>query len=106
MEPTKKSPAIESLLTNASGISRQEASAKKICTWCKQPLSEFRDYLSKKEYGISGFCQSCQDQVFGGSDARKHRRQESSCLSCSCQEARLHLETGTGPEEAVSSYLR
>jgi hypothetical protein len=25
---------------------------------------DFRDDISKKEYSISGMCQSCQDQVF------------------------------------------
>jgi len=25
----------------------------------------FRDALSRKEYGISGLCQKCQDDVFG-----------------------------------------
>jgi hypothetical protein len=29
---------------------------------------DFRDELSKKEFGISGFCQSCQDDIFGGPD--------------------------------------
>ena len=28
-------------------------------------MSEFRDELSQKEYRISGFCQKCQDSVFG-----------------------------------------
>lgn len=27
--------------------------------------TEFRDALSRKEYGISGMCQKCQDSVFG-----------------------------------------
>jgi hypothetical protein len=39
-----------------------------ICTWCKKPITEFKDRLSYKEYIISGFCQSCQDETFGGSD--------------------------------------
>lgn len=26
---------------------------------------DFRDELSKKEFGISGMCQKCQDSVFG-----------------------------------------
>jgi len=34
------------------------------CPLCKEPISEFRDFLSKKEYEISGLCQSCQDDVF------------------------------------------
>ena len=26
---------------------------------------DFRDDLSRKEYGISGMCQACQDRVYG-----------------------------------------
>lgn len=28
--------------------------------------SSFKDALSRKEFGISGFCQKCQDDTFGG----------------------------------------
>ena len=37
------------------------------CPTCSKPVSkeEFRDALSRKEYGISGMCQECQDSVFG-----------------------------------------
>lgn len=70
MKSTKKSQKIEDLLTSINGVSRQDAAAKKICTWCKQPITEFRDDLSRKEWRISGFCQTCQDETFevGGSD--------------------------------------
>jgi hypothetical protein len=34
------------------------------CPICKGPIGEFRDALSRKEYGISGMCQTCQDGVF------------------------------------------
>jgi hypothetical protein len=68
MEPTYKSPAIESLLTSVSGISRQDAAKQAICVFCKQPVSQFKDVLSRKEYSISGLCQTCQDQVFGGGE--------------------------------------
>jgi hypothetical protein len=63
--PTKKSEEIESLLTSITGISRQDAEAKGICTWCKRPIIGFRDELSAREYQISGFCQTCQDETFG-----------------------------------------
>jgi len=62
--PTEKSKEIEDLLTNMAGISRQEAAEKNICTWCKNPITEFKDKLSKKEYRISGMCQKCQDDTF------------------------------------------
>lgn len=35
--------------------------------------TEFRDELSKKEYGISGMCQKCQDEVFGDAEDGKGR---------------------------------
>jgi len=63
--PTQKSPQIENTLTKLTGISRQEASDAKICTWCKREVLGFKDDLSVKEYNISGFCQKCQDETFG-----------------------------------------
>jgi len=38
------------------------------CATCSGIIREedFRDELSKKEYSISGMCQSCQDQIFTG----------------------------------------
>jgi hypothetical protein len=40
------------------------------CPFCKKKVYEkdFKDALSKKEYGISGLCQVCQDSVFGGEE--------------------------------------
>ena len=69
--PTKKSPEIEQQLTDLAGISRHEALERKICTWCKKQILSFEDELSKREYEISGLCQSCQNKVFGS-----HRREE------------------------------
>jgi len=34
------------------------------CPCCKQPVGEFTDEISKKEYAITGLCQACQDIVF------------------------------------------
>jgi hypothetical protein len=59
---------IEDFLTSLSGISRKEARKQKICTWCKKPITQFRDELSVREYGISGFCQDCQDRTFGSEE--------------------------------------
>jgi hypothetical protein len=63
--PTPKNPAIDDLLTKLVGISRQDAAKQKICPLCRQPIGEFRDELSRREYEISGMCQNCQDDVFG-----------------------------------------
>lgn len=34
------------------------------CSWCNKEVGEFTDALSRKEYGISGMCQGCQDGAF------------------------------------------
>ena len=39
--------------------------SKRECSWCDKPDFKFRDTLSRKEYGISAMCQTCQDEVFG-----------------------------------------
>jgi len=66
-EPTKKAPEIENLIdaTNPSGRKRVDSIKQDICSWRGKPATEFRDELSRKEYTISGFCQECQDEVFG-----------------------------------------
>lgn len=38
------------------------------CTSCRGPAKSFKDSLSLHEHGISGLCQKCQDEVFGGND--------------------------------------
>ena len=38
------------------------------CPFCNEEKGPFRDELSRKEYEISGLCQKCQDDVYGGSD--------------------------------------
>lgn len=63
--PTQKAKAIDDLLTKLAGVSRQEAAYKKICTWCKKPITGFRNAISKREYEVSGFCQECQDKTYG-----------------------------------------
>ena len=37
-----------------------------LCPFCQKEIihGEFRDELSRKEYGISGLCQHCQDRMF------------------------------------------
>jgi len=37
------------------------------CVFCGKPiyLDDFRNEISKREYGISGMCQQCQDKMFG-----------------------------------------
>jgi hypothetical protein len=49
----------------AEMIGGLESLDKGDCPLCHGPITEFRDRLSKKEFGISGMCQNCQDSVFG-----------------------------------------
>lgn len=52
--------------------SHREAQMSRKCPFCKKQLQgireEFSDGLSFKEFGISGLCQSCQDDFFGKED--------------------------------------
>ena len=53
------------------GRSRSLAIAGNQCVKCGAHELEFRDELSRKEHGISGFCQSCQDDIFGTDEEGK-----------------------------------
>ena len=65
----EKSNKIESFLDNVStnvfGRSRGESLKNDICVICGKPANKFKDLISKKEFSISGFCQICQDGIFG-----------------------------------------
>jgi hypothetical protein len=71
-EPTKKAPAIREMLDDMSkiitGRSASESIKSDTCVRCNKPVadSEFVDECSKREYRISGLCQACQDEIFGG----------------------------------------
>ena len=64
-----KSQAIINLLNDLSsdifGTKRTDALAEAVCVSCEGDATSFRDAISEKEYGISGFCQTCQDDIFG-----------------------------------------
>ena len=68
-DPSKKSEDMEDFLDDLStlifGESRTESIGGNTCVSCGEDASEFEDSLSRKEYGISGLCQTCQDEVFG-----------------------------------------
>ena len=51
--------AIEALFPGTMAVIKD-----KKCPLCKEPIGEFKDFLSIKEYRISGMCQGCQDSVF------------------------------------------
>lgn len=64
-----KSPEMEKQLDYISsmlyGRKRSDALQNNVCVTCGNKVEGFRDELSKKEFGISGMCQDCQDSVFG-----------------------------------------
>jgi hypothetical protein len=67
-----KSEGMENLLENvaqmAFGRSREASRKGSTCVTCGGEATEFKDALSRKEYGISGMCQKCQDSFFGGGE--------------------------------------
>lgn len=67
MEPSDKSEGMTKMLNVASmglfGKNRTSCIQKNVCVLCGKPAVEFRDAVSKKEFSISGLCQSCQDSV-------------------------------------------
>ena len=65
MEPTNKAPAIDAILSSFTGKDRKDMIRNRQCMTCGGCAYYFRDDLSKKEYAISGMCQSCQDDFFG-----------------------------------------
>tara|TARA_Y100000310_G_C20244331_1_gene606082 strand:+ start:33 stop:245 length:213 start_codon:yes stop_codon:yes gene_type:complete len=67
-EATIKDPRLDKMLTNVFGIDRKGSITNNTCVSCKEEALVFTDDISQKEYTISGLCQSCQDQVFGGSN--------------------------------------
>lgn len=60
---SEKTPAMQSAIEKLFPGTMQ-AIADKMCPCCGDPIGEFRDALSKREYEISGMCQKCQDKVF------------------------------------------
>ena len=68
-DPSKKSEEMDDFLNELSslifGESRTESIRGNACVSCSEDASDFADSISRKEYGISGLCQGCQDEVFG-----------------------------------------
>lgn len=55
-------------IMRAAGFGKEvDAVREGRCPFCGKtidPLTEFRDGLSYREFRISGLCQSCQDETF------------------------------------------
>lgn len=66
-KPSKKSEEIEKTIDSMTPnpLGRRGSIQSDVCAWCKEPAKEFRNEISRREYGISGFCQKCQDETFG-----------------------------------------
>ena len=63
-EPTQKSEQVENHLL-ALGLDRRPAIEQDICAKCGNDARYFKNEVSKREYPNSGYCQECQDHVFG-----------------------------------------
>lgn len=55
---------LENISLDLFGRSRSLAMAGRGCVTCGKSADNFRDEISRREYGISGMCQECQDSVF------------------------------------------
>ena len=58
---------VEKLAWDTYGRSTRECIFMKQCVKCGEDASSFTDEVSEAEFNISGFCQVCQDNIFGGS---------------------------------------
>lgn len=72
---SNKSDDVKIFLDNVSSImfgnKRTEAIENGHCVSCGNGIPGFRDELSEKEYKISGFCQSCQDEIFPPNNSKE-----------------------------------
>lgn len=60
-----KSSPIKNLCNQVLGTDVEKDIDEKRCPTCQQPVGEFRNDSSRREYSISGMCQKCQDSIFG-----------------------------------------
>jgi hypothetical protein len=61
----QKAPSLNRLL---DGVAKMMSGKKRQvgkCAGCGGEAKDFRNDLSRQEYGISMLCQNCQDEVFG-----------------------------------------
>jgi len=64
--PSRKSDQVNEMVFKLTGIDRVEVIQNDQCAFkCAEPNFIWRDEKSKKEYTISGMCQSCQNDMFG-----------------------------------------
>ncbi len=67
--PSEKSPEIDEFLDVLAGVlfgrTRKTSIESNTCISCGHPATEFDDEISRKEYAITGHCQTCQNDIFG-----------------------------------------
>ena len=70
MIPTSKALEIDALIDSMlpTKAGRRGSILANRCASCSNVVMGFRDPLSAKEYRISGMCQRCQDNMFGGDE--------------------------------------
>jgi hypothetical protein len=62
--PADKNKAIRDFQSEIMGTNVEESIQQDRCVSCRKPAVEFRDQISRREFTLSGLCQSCQDIVF------------------------------------------
>jgi len=72
-EPKKRPVEIDAFLSMFTGKNREDTIRSGQCMCCNNPDTNFKDELSKKEYVISGMCQTCQDKTFHIEEYQKVR---------------------------------
>lgn len=69
LEVKVKTKQITALLDDITkqvfGHTRTNSIGTDTCVRCGCIANEFKDQRSAREYKISGFCQKCQDEIFG-----------------------------------------
>ena len=71
MKATQKDPKIDQFILSRLGRARQATIAAGECVTWESPgntSTAFTNDIPRKEYAISGMCQSCQDDFFGISE--------------------------------------
>ena len=104
MEPTNKSNPIDSMLSSIFGVDRVKTISEAFCVSCDSEgnnAASFRDDISRKEYAISGMCQSCQDDVFGVGEPEDDEPYEMSDVEA---DADTLSSAGWGTDEDYGSF--
>ena len=64
MKTAEMENMLDGMAKELFGRGRKVAMDNQMCVMCGNDANHFTDELSRREYGISGMCQSCQDGVF------------------------------------------